>query len=158
MLAFFWVFLFFLIQNVIQIAFGSQGVWLVLVVVLYYALGEGPLFGMTLGGFAGFLMDILGVNPMGFWIAVFALSGLVSGFFSSNLFRESLITQILLPVFFVYLISLTERIFLSVRFHQWSLWDAWIPGAYFLKEAVMVAVASPIVFYFLKKSQPRHPW
>ncbi len=157
-LAFLWVFLFFLTQNIIQLAFGVSGPWLLLIVVLYYALGEGPIFGMMLGGFAGFLLDLLGVGQMGFWITVLAFSGLVSGFFSSNLFRESPITQVFLPIFFVYLISFVERVFLSVRFHPWSLWYAWIPGPHFWREALIVMLASPVIFYFLKKSQPRHRW
>ena len=83
-----------------------------LVAVVFYALSRGPVFGMALGLWAGFLMDLFGIGRMGPGILIYSMTGAVVGLAYEKLFLESLWTQILLPVFaqfflrFFYLIIL----------------------------------------------------
>ena len=148
MTAIIWVFLFFMFQNAIALVLGHHSLPLVLVVVTYYALGEGPVFGAGLGLFAGFLLDLLGVGKLGLQTGEMGLLGLLSGFFSVNLFRESLLTQTLLPAALTVFLTLVNGAVIRFYFHEDHHFFSW--------DWLWIAGASPFVFNFLKKVHKRH--
>lgn len=122
----------------------------VLVAVVYTALGEGPIFGMMLGVFAGFLWDLLGIGRMGLSTAEMGMVGLFAGFLSTNLFRESPLTQVLLPALFVFLLTLINGGIGRFYFHE-------TPPLFNL-DWLFAAVSSPFIFLFLKKVQRSRRW
>ena len=145
--AFFWVFLFFLAQNALQFIFPCRLPSLLLLTVIFYALFEGPVFGLALGAFAGFFLDLLTANAMGPWVWTLGLTGVASGYSAKKLFRDSLLTQMLLPALGEYLVSLAHL----------AMAPGPQPGALALLSqawspvVIETALFSPLFFTFLKK-------
>ena len=145
-----WVFLFFLLQNAIGLALPGSHWPLAMIVVVYYALGEGPIFGMILGMFAGFLLDLLGVGKMGILTAQIGLVGLLSGFLSAHLFRESPLTQILLPPLMAFLAALMDQAIMRFYFHE--------NQNLFNFDWISVIIIAPIIFTLLRRMPHGQRW
>ncbi len=124
---------------------------LMLIGVIFYALTEGPIFGAVIGGYAGFLLDILEVGKLGGSTAIFSGLGVLAGFSASNIFYDSLLTAFLLPALSNYFLCFFSLLFyrnlpqtegLSIDLFRESL---------MLSQPILTAVVSPITFSFLKK-------
>jgi len=151
---FLWIFFLFLLQNSVNYIFPGNTPPFLLMGVIFYALQEGPLFGMALGACAGMLLEVFTTGALGYQMAVFASCGGLSGFIASKIFRESILVQVFLPSTMLYFMTLfnflifkaqtggIEGIFaLSAAFRPWEL--------------LATALVSPAVFSFLRKVSPR---
>lgn len=103
--AFFWIFLLFLLQNAIGLAFPDILPALVIIGVVFFALAEGPGFGFILGCYAGIFFEIFGVGRIGFEILFFSLLGFVSGSSAATIFRDGWFAKIVFPAVAVYIAS-----------------------------------------------------
>lgn len=137
--AFFWVFALFLLQNALNGLFPGKTPPLLAVGVVFFALTEGPSFGLALGCFGGMFLELFAVGRLGSEIAAMGSLGLLSGFASTKLFRDSLLTQLLLPASALAAVSFARA---AVTGRPASTpWDlAW------------AAAVSPFLFAFLKKT------
>ena len=151
LLAFLWIFILFLIQNGLQ--FVTFGKWplLILIGVIFYALLEGPLFGLVIGGFAGFLMDLSGTGRFGLEMMIFGSLGVLAGLTASKIFRESLMTQLLLPALGNYFVSFINLAILLVLSREDKSVFWLMQEAFLLRDLFFIALASPVVFWILKK-------
>lgn len=150
-LAFFWILLFFFAQNAAQVLFSAEFVPLVLAAVVYYAMLEGASFGFLAGCFAGFFMDLFGIDRIGSQMVIFGCLGAFSGIVASKIFRDSLLTQLFLPAMGTYFVALSNLALVRAS-------DAEGPGGWALlwhafngPHLILTAVLSPFVFRFLKK-------
>ena len=153
-LAFFWIFALFLVQNSLHFLFSERVPWILLSGVLFYAMAEGPAFGMLIGSYAGFFPDLFGTERIGISMAIFGVLGLLSGFSGAKLFNESPVTQVLLPSLAYYLAAwlnlFIQRVVLQDEAFSFGLFrDAFLP-----LPLVLTAVSSPLVFFYLKKLTP----
>lgn len=153
----FWIFVFFIAEN-----FFREFLWhfylpFTLVAVIFYALTEGPGFGIVCGIFAGCLFEFYGTGRIGFEIILGALCGGGCGFFASRVFRENILTQILLPVFAVLVVSFLRTLVPSIL--EKTPWDASVYLSVLkLSGFPAVFLLSPAVFFFLKKFSSRRSY
>lgn len=122
-----------------------------LVIVLFYALYEGPFFGALLGCVAGFLMDLYGVGRLGSQIALYAGCGAFAGFSASKFFRDSFFSQVILPVLAVYFMT-----FSNLAIMHTSSGDPFdgldlLRSAFVPQALIITAVTSPLLFALLKR-------
>jgi cell shape-determining protein MreD len=137
--AFFWVFALFLVQNALNGFLPGKTPPLLAVGVVFFALTEGPSFGLAIGCFAGVFLELFAVGKLGAEIAAMGSLGALCGFASTKLFRDSLLTQLLLPASALALLSFARAAVTGQPAS--SAWDlAW------------AAAVSPFLFAFLKKA------
>jgi hypothetical protein len=148
--AFIWVFIFFLFQNFLNYLLPEKCPFLLLIVVIFYSLREGPVFGMLLGAAAGFLLELFTQGRFGFWIVDLGILGVLSGYISSKIFQDSLLTGIFLPAIAFYFSTLAEIFFLQSQTWQFAEWEA-VAGAFMLWPLLGTAVISPVMFAWLQK-------
>jgi len=150
-LAFFWLFLLFLAQNAAQVLFSAEFVPLVLAAVVYYAMLEGASFGFMAGCFAGFFMDLFGIDRIGSQMVIFGCLGAFSGTVASKIFRDSLLTQLFLPALGSYFVALSNLALVRAAGGEGPGGWALIWNAFNGPHLVLTAVLSPFVFRLLKK-------
>ena len=152
-----YLFILFLVQNFLSALLQANAPPVLLIGVIYYALKEGWRTGLWLGLFAGFLVEMYGQGPLGFYMAEFALLGVVFGFLSTQLFGDSLWAQIFLPVAAVYLSSLAQIIYLEVTLERSVAWESFVIACR-PRLMMLSALFSPALFFCLKKISPRVLW
>ena len=150
LLAFVWVFILFLFQNFLNTLFPGKCPPFLLMAVIFYSLREGPRFGMGLGAAAGFLLELFGQGGFGFWIINLAVVGALSGYVSSKIFQDSLLTEIFLPGLAFYFSTLAEIIFLQTRTGLFSGWET-MGRAFLFWPLLMTVIISPLFFGWLQK-------
>lgn len=150
-LAFLWIFIFFLLQNGLQFVFPDRAPLLLLIGVVFYGLSEGPVFGFCLGLYAGFFMDIFGVGKLGLQITFFGLLGLLSGCAKSKVFSESLPTAILFPAIAYYLLLCLNFITTRIFFEGGAEAPVVFREALSIQALILMAVLSPFIFSFLHR-------
>lgn len=124
---------------------------LLLILVIFYALYEGPLFGAVLGCAAGLLMDLYGVGRMGTQIALYAVCGVLAGYSASKFFRDSFVSQVILPAFAAYFVTLCNLAAAQNAYGEpmnaWGLLaEAFVP-----QTVLFTAAAAPVFFMLLKR-------
>ncbi len=137
--AFFWVFVLFLLQNVLNGLFPGKTPPLLAVGVVFFALTEGPSFGLAIGCFAGLFLELFTVGRFGTEIAAMGSLGALCGFASTKLFRDSLLTQLLLPSSALALLSFVR---MSITGQPAST----------VSDLIWAAASAPFLFAFLKKT------
>ncbi len=137
--AFLWVFALFLLQNALNGMFPGKTPPLLAVGVVFFALTEGPSFGLAIGCFAGVFLELFAVGKLGTEIATMGSLGALCGFASTKLFRDSLLTQLLLPASALALLSFARA---SITGQAAST----------VPDLVWAAAVSPFLFAFLKKT------
>ncbi len=122
----------------------------ILVGVLCYALMDGPVTGMIVGAFGGFFLDLLGTNTLGFSMFSYALSGVLVGLASTRIFRESILTEVLLPCLCYYGVTILEVI--SVKYQSGDSIGGEVLLEGFLGWPFLATmVVSPIIFSVIGK-------
>ncbi len=149
--AFIWIFVLFLFQNFLNYLFPEKCPPFLLIAVIFYSLREGPLFGMGLGAVAGFLLELFGQGILGFWIVDLAAVGALSGYASSKIFQDSILTRIFLPGGAFYFSTLAEIIFLQSRAGTLNGWEA-MGRAFLFWPLFGTLVVSPVLFRWMQKS------
>lgn len=149
--ALFWIFALFLFQNALIFIWPGWVPQLLVAGVIFYALTEGQFFGLVIGCFAGFILDLMGVGALGTEMAVFGLLGLLCGSVSSKVFRDSPLVQSLLPAAGYYLVNITNL--LIFRLHNG---EAVVPLQLLVEaldwpQLIFMAAVSPFIFSFLKQ-------
>lgn len=156
------LFLTFLLQNVLKSLFIDRAPFILLLTVIFYSLAEGRNFGFAAGLFAGFLLDLQGTLPLGSNMLSLGLVGWFCGFFSSKIFRESVLTQIFLPFFILIFLAFIQAFQFSLYSKEnFSFLGFWrLVGSPFAW--VLTLAISPFFFSFLKKTsfvrKERTPW
>lgn len=122
--------------------------------VVFYALYEGPRFGLVLGILAGFMADVLTVGTMGQEMLILGSVGFFSALCSGLFFRESALTSFVLPPLMM-LWSAYWRITSLKPEDSWvaHLWDLWQLGDLF--HIILNLAASLLVFKFLVRTPRR---
>lgn len=149
--AFLWIFALFLFQNTLIFIWPGWVPPLLVTGVIFYALTEGKFFGLVIGCFAGFFLDLMGVGALGAEMAVFGVLGFICGSISSKVFRDSAIVQALLPAAGYTLVSVLNLLLFHLKNG-----DTVAPLTLFLSaldwpQIILIAGSSPLVFLFLKK-------
>ena len=151
---FFWVFALFLLQNGLFYLFPAKVPAFVLAGVLFYSLSEEPPFGVVIGAWGGFLMDLFGLGRPGFFTAAFAGAGFLSGALSSKIFQDSFLTQIVLPPVSFYGVMLARLWQLKAQTGEPAglglFAEAFLPWP-----LCMTALCSPWLFGRLRALSPR---
>ncbi len=154
--SFFWIFGLFLIQNSLNYIFPGKMPNCILVGVLCYALMDGPLTGMILGAFGGFFLDLLGTNTLGFSMFSYSLLGALVGFMSTRIFRENILTEILLPCLGYYGVTILEVMAVKYQSGESIGVEVLIEG-FLVWPFLTTMIVSPFIFSFLGKStNPSH--
>ena len=153
--AFVWVFVLFLLQNTLNYFFPGKCPSFLLVAVIFYSLREGAVFGLLLGAAAGFLLELFGQGGFGFWMLNLAAVGALSGYVSSKIFQDSLLTEIFLPGIAFYFSTLAEIIFLQLRAGSFSGWEA-IGRAFLFWPLLGTLLFSPVIFAWLQNVSGRN--
>ena len=151
---FFWTAALFLSQNLLNVLFPGTAPSFVLIAVIYFSMRNGGRFGLVLGLFAGTLTEIYGQGSLGFYMALWAAVGAVSGVAATQVFQDSLIAEILLPVFASYFMNLAELVYRQSAEEGGSFWPL-IPHAFQPLTLAGTAAASVFLFSWLAKL-PRH--
>ena len=148
------IFLLFLLQNFLNYLAPGRVPSLLLIGVIYYSLNQGPRFGMLLGLFAGFLLELFGQGGFGFYMVQLAVLGLLSGFVSSKVFQDSLLAEILLPALAAYGCLLSEAMFMRAAAGESAGWECFVQA---FQPWVFVGTAflAPLLFSRLQRSSDR---
>ena len=154
--AFFWITTLFLAQEMFGFIFPRGVPPLTLIGVLFYALIEGPVFGAVIGCFAGFLMDILGVEKLGGSMAILSSLGVLAAFSASKIFYDSFFTQVFLPPLGNYLLCFFSLLFFKNFPQAEGFSFDLFKESFFLSQPLLTVVVSPAVFLFLKKAVRRN--
>ena len=149
--AFLWLFVIFLAENTLRFMFPDHVPPLLVSGVVFYALLEGPLFGLVIGCYAGFFLDLLGIGKIGYEMAVLGGIGCLSGVIASQIFRESVLTESVLPVAGVYLAALLNLVIFKMAAGSGELTFGIFQEAAAWPQLVLMAFVSPLIFKFLKK-------
>jgi len=152
--AFVWTFFLFLLQNAVTYVFPDKTPPFLLMGVIYYALQEGPLFGMALGAFAGVFLEVFTAGALGYQMVIFASCGGLSGFIASKIFRESILVQVFLPSVMLYFLTLFNLLIFKAQTGGIEGFFA-LSGAFRPWELLAAALVSPIAFSFLRKVSSR---
>ncbi len=118
--------------------------------MIFYSLKEGSLFGIGLGAAAGFLLELFGQGGFGFWIINLSVVGGLSGYVSSKIFQDSLLTEIFLPGIAFYFSTVFEIIVLQSRSGTLPGWEA-MGRAFLFWPLLATLVVSPVLFACLQK-------
>ena len=149
------LFLLFLAQNFLNYLFYGNVPPLTLIGVIYYSLKDGWRSGVKLGLFAGFLAELFGQGALGFYMAEFAVAGLLSGFVSSKIFQDSLPAEIFLPALLTYLSMLSEIVFLGASAGNPAGWGC-LGLAFHFRILALTVLVSPLMFSWLHRFSLRH--
>ncbi len=148
--AFVWLTLLALCQNVFHFLFPGEIFPFLLIGVIFYALSEGPVFGFSVGCFAGFFMDLLGATRIGPQMLAFGTMGLLVGGSASTVFRDSLWTQFFFPALLQFGCIVFNRLVIQN-------FDGGAPGGFYYfgsgaewRSLVLTVLCSPFFFRFLK--------
>ena len=153
--SFFWVFLLFLIQNLLAYVFPGNAPALVLTGVICCALSEGVAFGALAGFWGGFWLDLLTLGRPGYYMGSFAVTGFLSGFLSKKVFQDGIFTKFGLPSLCFYLIMLVELCVLKAQIDE-PITFAVVAEAFHPWPLFLTAVCSPWVFRRLRNYGPRY--
>lgn len=149
--AFVWILALFLAENFLQFLVPGLRAPLMLIGVVFYALYEGPQFGLWIGLAAGLLMDLYGTAKFGPEMAIHGALGVLCGYSASKLFRESLLTQMALPALATYLLYLANAVF----FRSCAASESVTPGVFLDALAwppiLFAAAVSPIFFRHFRR-------
>ena len=151
--AFVLLFVLFLVQNAVSYVFPWLALSLVLVGVIYYALAEGPLFGLILGAYAGIYLEIFGYGKLGYQMAILAAVGAFCGFLASKVFKDSFFTHAVLPALCLYLAALLNLIVFKTLGEETVTFSV-VGEAFLVKELFLTAAVSPFIFAALNKMSP----
>ena len=146
---FFWVFVFFLLQNAAGFFIIQRTPVLLLLAILYYALSEGAGYGALLGAFAGLLLEVFGQGRLGCEVLVFSAAGYLFGKSGSAFFRESLFSQFLFPLIAFYFMALSRL--LLYQFFSGSFDFSLVKATFMPYDALVVLASAPVLFFFLRK-------
>ena len=150
-MSFIWIFFLFLIQNTLDTVFACPLPPLLLIGVIFYALTEGPFFGFVIGCAAGFFLDLFGIGRIGTEMVFFGTLGALSGLAAAKIFRESLLTQILLPTLSHFIATFCNLLIFKMMLHEeWALFDLF-KEALLNPQLLLTAALSPFIFRFLKR-------
>ncbi len=150
-MSFIWIFFLFLIQNTLDTVFACPLPPLLLIGVIFYALTEGPFFGFVIGCAAGFFLDLFGIGRIGTEMVIFGTLGALSGLAAAKIFRESLLTQILLPTLSHFIATFCNLLIFKMMLHEeWALFDLF-KEALLNPQLLLTAALSPFIFRFLKR-------
>lgn len=105
-----WIFLLFLLENALRTAWAQSAPQVLLIGVAFFALRNGPVFGLGMGVLAGILMEASGTGKMGGFLLLGSLVGGACGILSSKLFADSLAIRFFLPVL-IYVLQTAGQIF-----------------------------------------------
>lgn len=99
--------LFFLLESTVLNRLSVYGAspQLLIIFVIFSGLFYGVSAGLGTGLAAGLLKDIMGIGIFGLNIVIFGTLGLVAGFLSDKVYRENILTQIVISSAAAYLIS-----------------------------------------------------
>lgn len=149
--AFVWLFVIFLAENALHFMFPHNAPPLLISGVVFYALLEGSLFGLVIGCYAGFFMDLFGIGKIGYEMALLGSIGCLSGFVASQIFRESALTESGLPVLGAYLAAVFNLFIFKTVVGTDGLTFSIFQEAFAWPQLALMALLSPLVFRFLKK-------
>ncbi len=152
--ALFWIFILFLVQNSFAYIFPEKAPALVLIGVLYYSLFEGAGSGFMAGAWGGLLIDLFGQGQPGFFSAAFAASGGLCGIASSKVFEDSWLIEIILPFLSLYAILLGQHVFFLTQAGEPVTFSA-ISVAFLPWPLFTTALCAPWLFTLLRKLSPR---
>ena len=148
------MFALFLAQNTLVYIFPEKAPALILIGALYYSLFEGAASGFVAGAWGGLLLDLFSQGRPGFFTAAFAVSGGLCGIVSSKIFEDSWLTEIILPFLSLYVVFLTQHLFILVRAEEPITLSA-VSGAFLPWPLLTTAICAPWVFSRLRKLSPR---
>ncbi|GEM_PF-1096770 len=156
--AFLWLFVLFLAQNALHYVFLRNTPPLLLVGVVFYGLSGGPVAGLAAGCFAGVFLELFSAGRIGWQMITLGLVGIAAGSLSTKLFREGLLTQILLPPLCNYLASILSLLVFqsSLRGGEALGWGIFFE-AFSWPQAFLAAMTGPIIFPFLKRVSDVRP-
>jgi len=108
--AFFWVLFLFFLENFF-VPFSAGAPPFLLIAVIFYALTEGRASGASSARSRDCFWNLTQRGRWDLRSSSLAACGAAVGFFASRIFRESLLTQMLLPVGAVCLVSFLRSLF-----------------------------------------------
>ena len=132
--------------NVLQIGMVKPDI--ILIVIVWLALRQGPFYAHTTGFFTGFVEDILSLSPIGFHLTARTLVGMLVG-----LFRDFVgIDRIILPMAISAAASLLQAIWFSLISVLFSIDTAFAPlfSLHFLYTLLYTIICAPLVFWILE--------
>ena len=107
--------------------------------------------GLLVGCYAGAFLEIFSVGRVGHQMALFGGLGLLSGFLSRRVFRESVPVQVLVTCAAYYAASLSN-LFLSQSAGEEGVDWGVLAESFSFSQLAVTAFFSPLVFGFLKKA------
>ena len=119
---------------------------LLLVSLVFYAIFKGPLKGGIIGACLGLLEDLYIGQILGPCLLIRLLIGAGVGFFSRNIYKES----VLIPLFILLFATLASNSFFWI-YH--SLSSSYISWTYYLKVVLLQSAYNALFtpfFYFIK--------
>lgn len=140
----------FLAQNAVDAVFPRVSSPLLLITVLFYALSGGAFFGFLAGGWAGFLLELFGLGPLGGQMILLGAAGTLGGLLSRKLFRDSLWTQTLVAPVFFYLVTLSNLWLMRATVRNEPAGFSLLGEAFLPFELLVTAIMAPLIFRFLK--------
>lgn len=149
MSAFAWLFLLLLLQNLLHFIFPQIPFPFLLIGLIFYALSEGPFFGLILGCYAGFFLDLFGLGRIGPQIMLFGALGMFAGWSASTLFRDSWPTQVLFPAAANLVLLFLDRLIRQSTFSEEGMTTGFFPGWAEWQSVALAALLSPFIFRFL---------
>ena len=150
--AFLYLALIFFVENAVSKAFPTGGA-LVISVLAFYALSEGPVFGVILGAYTGIFFELWGFGPFGYQIAGLAVLGAFCGSVSLQFFGDSPFTAVLLPVICLYLEACFNASLVNFAFQE-GVWSA-LGRAFRPHDLLFAGIVSPFLFIVLDKISPK---
>lgn len=135
---FFWILVFFLIQNILGFIFPGFPFPFMLSCVIFYAVAFGPGMGLAAGLWAGLLLEGFASGRFGGQMAFWAAAGFFPGTLSSKIFPDSAAVRHFVP-------PVVQAALLTAQQPQMSLWA----GGFFWGSVLMAAVTTPFVFSWL---------
>ena len=120
-----------------------------LVVVVFAALTDGPRSGVKCGLLLGLLLDLMSVEKFGAFSVACAVTGGAVGLLKSQVFSESLLAQLVIPVG-AYIAVFAGMAALSMENDAWSLW-ALLERAARQPSLLLTLGLSPFLFFFFRK-------
>lgn len=121
---------------------------LILILNVYLALQNGPMFGQSLGFLSGLLIDFMSAGPLGLQTLLRTLLGYSLGFFNRLINTSSFF----LPALYIFLISLVKA-FLFIVFSFFFPHVSVLHNIFsfsFLIELCLNSLLAPFIFAFLK--------
>lgn len=145
----------FLAENAIGLLWPGRVPPLVLLAVVFFAMGEGAAFGTALGLASGFAFELYGTGKIGPHLAAFAACGALGGAFANRLFRDSFLTQFFVaPIAYAAwaaaTVMLSNSLFRSAGFEGVAFGDVFSFGT-----LAAATLSAPFFFALLKRAEGR---